>query len=329
MTDILSLDEGYSTTRLLTKEKPKIINTPEDKFETVLFLPEGENRKGEGGLRTKGYFKKSYDDKPLISIITVVFNGEKYLEETIQSVINQTYSNVEYIIIDGGSSDGTLDIIKKYEERIDYWVSEKDRGMYDAVAKGFSLLSGNYIGYINAGDYYHKEALGVVFEVFKKQNVSWLTGQRVLYNSRSQVINSDVPSRYRKNFILSGIYGSIMPYIQQESTFWKKEVLKTVNLNYFRKLKLSGDYYLWFSFASEYELFIVNSYLGGFKYHENQLSSSIKEYHNEKNKYTKKIFFIYYPFILIDAIIWFLPTKIKQKICKNFINYNKEKDIWE
>ena len=93
MTDILSLDEGYSTTRLLTQEKPQIINTPEDKFETVLFLPEGENRKGEGGLRTKGYFKKSFDDKPLISIITVVFNGEKYLEETIQSVINQTYRN--------------------------------------------------------------------------------------------------------------------------------------------------------------------------------------------------------------------------------------------
>ena len=118
MTDILSLDEGYSTTRLLTQEKPKIINTSEDKFETVLFLPEGENRKGEGGLRTKGYFKKSFDDKPLISIITVVFNGEKYLEETIQSVINRTYSNVEYIIIDGGSSDGTLDIIKKYEDKI-------------------------------------------------------------------------------------------------------------------------------------------------------------------------------------------------------------------
>lgn len=329
MTDILSLDEGYSTTRLLTKEKPKIINTPEDKFETVLFLPEGENRKGEGGLRTKGYFKKSFDDKPLISIITVVFNGEKYLEETIQSVINQTYSNVEYIIIDGGSTDGTLDIIKKHEDRVDYWVSEKDSGMYDGVTKGFLLISGSYIGYINAGDYYHKEALSVVSEVFINPNISWITGQRVLYNNRSQVIHSDVPSRYRRKFILSGIYGSKMPYIQQESTFWKKEVLHTVDLNYFKKLKLSGDYYLWFSFARKYDIYVVNSYLGGFKYHDNQLSSSIKEYHNEKNRYTKKISFLYYPIILADAFIWFLPVKIKQIICKNFITYNKKKDTWE
>jgi len=106
-----------------------ILNEKEDN--SKLFLSEGENRKGEGGQRTKGHFKKSYEKKPLISVITVVFNGEKYLEETITSVINQTYENVEYIIIDGGSTDGTLDIIKRYEDKIDYWVSEKDNGIYD------------------------------------------------------------------------------------------------------------------------------------------------------------------------------------------------------
>lgn len=170
-----------------------IIGKPEEKFETKLFLPIGEGRKGEGGLRTKGYFKFSYKyvnntwmiadyygntlknvpdeidvkineylsstenseikELPLITVITVVYNGEKYLEQTIQSVINQTYPNVEYIIIDGGSTDGTLDIIKKYEDYIDYWVSEKDKGIYDAMNKGWSLASKNsYILYLGAGD---------------------------------------------------------------------------------------------------------------------------------------------------------------------------------
>ncbi|MFA6446368.1 MAG: glycosyltransferase family 2 protein [Candidatus Paceibacterota bacterium] len=90
---------------------------------------------------------------PLISIITIVYNGEKYLEETIQSVINQTYSNIEYIIIDGGSTDGTLDIIRKYESYIGYWISEKDHGISDAFNKGiFKTIENSYIQLLNAGD---------------------------------------------------------------------------------------------------------------------------------------------------------------------------------
>jgi len=145
-------NENYSTTRLLMKEQPKIVNNLEDKFESVLFLPDGEGRVAEGGLRTQGYFKKSYYDKPLISIITVVYNGEEFLEETILSVINQSYDNVEYIIVDGGSSDGTLDIIKKYEDRIDYWVSERDKGISDAFNKGVKVARGNYINFQGDGD---------------------------------------------------------------------------------------------------------------------------------------------------------------------------------
>ncbi|PCI28039.1 MAG: glycosyl transferase [SAR324 cluster bacterium] len=129
-----------------------MINNVDDKFETFLLLSKRNDRKGEGGLRKKGYSKRSYKNKPLISIVTVVFNGEEFLEETIQSVANQTYDNVEYIIIDGGSVDETLDIIKKYEEQIDYWVSEKDNGIYDAMNKAIEVYFGEYIWFLNAGD---------------------------------------------------------------------------------------------------------------------------------------------------------------------------------
>ncbi|MCI5136399.1 MAG: glycosyltransferase [Candidatus Electrothrix sp. AW2] len=154
MTKSSELNPNYSTTRLVTRERPVIEEPPAAAFKTVLFLPVGEGRQGEGGLRTQGYFKRSLPDKdkPLITVITVVFNGVQRLEETILSVIGQTYDNVEYIIIDGGSTDGTLDIIRKYEHAIDYWVSEKDRGIYDAMNKGIDLTTGEWMNFMNAGD---------------------------------------------------------------------------------------------------------------------------------------------------------------------------------
>ena len=176
MVNVMCLDESYSTTKRLTKEKPHIENKPEDKLENILFLSEDEKRVGEGGLRTKGYFKKSYNNQPLVSIITVVYNGEKHLEKTIESILTQTYDNVEYIIIDGGSNDGTLDIIKKYEDQIDYWVSEKDNGIYDAMNKGLTLSIGEIIGILNADDVYTSEAVRISVNALIEQNVDYSVG---------------------------------------------------------------------------------------------------------------------------------------------------------
>jgi glycosyltransferase involved in cell wall biosynthesis len=231
---------------LLTTEKPIIINNPEYKFETVLFLPPNPERRAEGGLRTKGLFKHSYklvksececvsesesshslshtwyicdtdgnpvkpapDDiqqkileyvktspltshispslkeLPLITVITIVYNGAKYLEQTIQSVINQTYPIVEYIIIDGGSTDGTLDIIKKYEDYIDYWVSEPDKGIYDAMNKGLKVAIGNYISILNSDDYYDKQAIKKSIESIFKNKCDYSFGNIKIIETQS------------------------------------------------------------------------------------------------------------------------------------------------
>ena len=90
-----------------------------------------------------------------ITVITVVFNGKKYIEQTILSVINQSYANIEYIIIDGGSTDGTVDIIQKYSDHIHYWSSEPDKGVYDAMNKGIDHATGKWINFMNAGDYFY------------------------------------------------------------------------------------------------------------------------------------------------------------------------------
>lgn len=113
--------------------------------------------------------KKSEPGKPLVSVITIVFNGEKYLEKTIQSVLNQTYENIEYIIIDGGSNDATLDIIKKHEDKIAYWISEPDRGISDAFNKGLARAHGEIIAFLNSGDYYPSpNVIERVIEEFNK-----------------------------------------------------------------------------------------------------------------------------------------------------------------
>jgi glycosyltransferase involved in cell wall biosynthesis len=99
------------------------------------------------------------DYQPLVSIITIVYNGEKYIEQTINSVLSQSYPHIEYVIIDGGSKDNTIPIIKKYEHRIARWISEKDEGISDAFNKGISLATGEIVGIINADDWYEPDTV--------------------------------------------------------------------------------------------------------------------------------------------------------------------------
>ncbi len=106
---------------------------------------------------------------PLISIITITLNAEKYLEQTIQSVLNQTYKNTEYIIVDGGSTDGTLGIIEKYKDAINHFISEKDEGIADAMNKGVTLATGESVIFLHADDYFvNDNALKVVVEKMDK-----------------------------------------------------------------------------------------------------------------------------------------------------------------
>ncbi len=261
MTNAISIDEKYSTTKLLTKEKPVVENKLEDKFETVLFLPEGENRKGEGGLRTKGYFKKSYENKPLISIITVVFNGEKYLEQTIQSVINQSYDNVEYIIVDGGSTDGTVDIIKKYEEQIDYWVSEEDKGIYDAMNKGIDLVTGDWINFMNASDGFVDEK--VLIKVFNDNitNVDLIYGAIVLKDENMKSITNVYPKKFNRFNLLFWGTGTLC----HQAMFINKRRMEYYSLNF----GLKGELSWYFSLVKKIKNYkkldfvIVNYSLGG------------------------------------------------------------------
>ncbi|MCY2687774.1 glycosyltransferase family 2 protein [Salinimicrobium sp. TH3] len=123
--------------------------------------------------------------QPLISIITVVYNGERYLEQTIASVLGQTYDNIEYLIIDGGSTDGTIDIIKKYEQHLSGWVSEKDQGLYDAMNKGIARAKGELIGMINSDDWFEATAVETVVKEYRA-----FPDKKIFHGDRNDILNN-------------------------------------------------------------------------------------------------------------------------------------------
>lgn len=166
----ICLNKQFSTTKTLFCSKPLIQNQQNDQFKTIHFLPDNPERKGEGGLRRERYFKHSLPNQPLVTVITVVFNGEEHLEEAMRSVFHQNYDNIEYIVIDGGSTDKTISIINKYENMIDYWVSEKDNGIYDAMNKGIKLATGKLIGILNSDDLYYQDTILKVVELYKESD---------------------------------------------------------------------------------------------------------------------------------------------------------------
>lgn len=237
----------------------------------------------EGGLKVKELFtKKSEKEKPLVTIVTPVYNGEKYLEETIQSIITQTYDNIEYIIIDGNSTDRTIDIIKKYENKIAYWLSEPDNGMYDAIKKGFKVATGEIYGWLNASDKYYQSAVEVVVKTYNNYpEREWVTGVPTLYDENGLIVRVGEPLFYFNKFFKMGLYrGDVLGWLQQESTFWKKSLWEKVNgIN--NELKFAGDYDLWVRFSKYAHIFVIPTILGGFRGHSSQKGKGIEEYYAE------------------------------------------------
>ncbi len=134
-------------------------------------------------------------EQPKVSIITVCLNSAQTIEDTIKSVLRQTYPNIEYIIIDGGSTDGTVDIINKYAEGIDKWCSEADEGIYDAMNKGIRLAAGEIVGILNADDWYPEDAVDLAVEIFKQnKGMNFVHGGVLFSNRTGEVMFQHIPN---------------------------------------------------------------------------------------------------------------------------------------
>lgn len=180
-----------------------------------------------GGLRNEGIYKQSSDNSPLLTIVTVVRNGGQILEKTIESVINQGYSNIEYVIIDGGSTDNTIDVIKKYEKSIDFWISEPDKGIYDAMNKGILSATGKWINFMNAGDeFYNLKVCSIVADNILLYDSDVIYGDFVAFDNK---FNSEI---YVKARPLAKIWTGMV--FCHQSVFIKNKILSDFpfDLNY-------------------------------------------------------------------------------------------------
>ncbi len=206
---------------------------------------------------------------PKISIVTPSFNQGQFLEYTLKSVLDQNYPNLEYFVIDGGSTDNSVEIIKKYSDKITDWVSEKDEGHGNALNKGFRRSTGEIMAWINSDDLYFPGTFRFVAEVFNRfPHVNWIVGLN------SFIRNSSV---FRVEKIYKNKYDYMLgdfKWIQQESVFWRRSLWEKAggNINEDYKFMIDGE--LWCRFFKYDKLYHVNTILAGYRAHDTNRASA-------------------------------------------------------
>jgi glycosyltransferase involved in cell wall biosynthesis len=217
---------------------------------------------------------------PRIALVTPVFNSGRYIEQTIRSVLAQSYADLDYFIVDGGSTDGTIEMIRKYEGAISGWSSEPDKGMYDAINKGFARTRGEIMGWISATDQLHIGGLSVVGSIFRDfPEVEWITGRRTVFNEQGAMTRVDPLMRWsRFRFLLGGSNR----HIQQESTFWRRSLWEKAGARVDAAWRYASDFELWVRFFRHAQLYTVDSLIGGFREHRDSDSLQQAERFNAR-----------------------------------------------
>jgi glycosyltransferase involved in cell wall biosynthesis len=230
-----------------------------------------------------------------LTVVTPSFNQADFLEATLHSVLSQVYPNLDYRVIDGGSTDGSRDILECYSDQLAYWCSEPDQGQYDAINKGFRHSSGDIMAWINSDDMYTPWAFQVVNEIFSTlPEVEWLT---TLCPIVWDAAGTPTYCAQRGGYTRQGFFkGENLPLntwyslgaIQQESVFWRRSLWEKAGSSLDTHYPLAADFELWARFYQHADLYTVSVPLGGFRAHGNQRSvAQAEQYQREVNAILK------------------------------------------
>jgi glycosyltransferase involved in cell wall biosynthesis len=217
-----------------------------------------------------------------ISIVTPNLNHGRFLDQTISSVLRADHGDLEYVVVDGGSTDESLAVIDKYRSRLSRAIVEPDDGLYDAINKGFAHATGEAMGWINSSDRLLENSLAIVSEIFETfPEVQWLTSRMMSsIDSRGWLVRQGQHNGITRAAFLAGEHlrgyskGRADTFIQQESTFWRRSLWEAAGGKLDAGLRLAGDFELWARFFQHADLWSISAPLGAFRYHDGQLSAN-------------------------------------------------------
>jgi glycosyltransferase involved in cell wall biosynthesis len=211
---------------------------------------------------------------PKISVITPSYNSGRFIEQTIQSVLSQGYPNLEYLVMDGGSTDNTLEILQKYQGSVN-WVSEKDRGQSHAINKGFALATGDVLAYLNADDIYEKGALHTVGKYFLNHpDAYWVTGRCKFIDPNGEEIRK-LATLYKYLWLLLGSYKALMvtDYVSQPATFWHRNIIDRIG-QFNETLHYAMDYDFSLRVGKTFKLWRIRQFLASYRIHRSSKTFS-------------------------------------------------------
>lgn len=216
---------------------------------------------------------------PKISIVTPSYNQVAFIEQTIKSVLTQNYNNFEYVVIDGGSTDGSLAVIKKYQSKLKYFESKKDRGQSHAINKGFAKTDGEIMAWLNSDDVYYPGTLRLVASIFAQfPEIKWLTCLPSVINADGYQIYTARPPLHIGYFLQKGLYvKKFCGFIMQEGTFWRRSLFEKASGRVDEQSHYAMDVKLWQEFAKHAPLYCVRASLAAYRLNPNRKSNDNHE----------------------------------------------------